>query len=130
MTSGRTVLVVEDDPAIAQLLAHALGRRYRVHVVSDGADALASAVEMRPDLVLLDVSLPGIDGFTVAEAIKASDVLRRIPIIFLTASDRSMDVVRGINVGAKHYITKPFRLEDVVGKVQRLVPPLTSAGSA
>lgn len=130
MTIGRTVMVVEDDPAIAELLAHALGRWYHVHVVSDGADALATAVEMRPDLVLLDVSLPGIDGFTVGEAIKSSELLRRTPIIFLTASDRSMDVVRGINVGAKHYITKPFRLEDVVGKVQRLVPPLSSVSSA
>lgn len=121
MSVVKRIMVVEDDPAIAQLLAVSLGTRYDVIVVSNGAEALATAVERHPHLVLLDVNLPGLDGFTVAEAIKSSEVLKRTPIIFITARDHALDVVKGINAGAKHYITKPFKLEDVMNKVQKLL---------
>lgn len=115
-------MVVEDDPAIAELLSRTLGQKYAVSVCNDGAEALSRAVSIRPHLVLLDVNLPGMDGFSVAEAIKQSDALKSTPIIFLTARDHSMDVIRGINVGARHYVTKPFKLDDLMGKVERLLP--------
>jgi len=80
-------------------------------------------MELRPDVILLDVNLPNMDGFAIAQEMKDSRVLSKIPIIFLTARDRSLDVVKGIQVGAKHYITKPFKIDDVLRKVQKLAPP-------
>ena len=116
-------MIVEDDPAIAELLSRTLDRFYEVHHVSDGGGAVQKAIELRPDVILLDVNLPNKDGFVIAQQMKDSPALAKIPIIFLTARDRSLDVVKGIQVGAKHYITKPFKIDDVLKKVQKLVPP-------
>lgn len=118
----RRILIVEDDPAIAELLTKTLSRFYDSRVVSDGAEAVPTASAYHPDLILLDVNLPNKDGFAVAQAMKGAPGLGKIPIIFLTAQDRSLDVVKGIQAGAKHYITKPFKLEDVLNKVKKLVP--------
>jgi DNA-binding response OmpR family regulator len=120
---SKRILVVEDDIAIAELLSKALGRFYAVELVHDGGQAVHRAEAWRPDAVLLDVNLPNADGFSIAQSLKGAPALAKIPIVFLTAQDRSLDVVRGIQAGAKHYITKPFRLEDVLAKVKRLVPP-------
>jgi DNA-binding response OmpR family regulator len=118
----KRVLIVEDDAAIGDLLVRALVRFYDVKLVDDGGVAASEALAFQPDIVLLDVSLPNQDGFSIAKSLKSSPVLSKVPIIFLTAHDRSLDVVRGIQAGAKHYLTKPFKLEDVVQKVKKLVP--------
>jgi DNA-binding response OmpR family regulator len=122
MAVARRVLIVEDDPAIADLLARTLQRFYEVRTVNDGGLALAAATAFQPDVVLLDVNLPNQDGFTIAQSMNGVPALARLPIIFITAQEGSLDVVRGIQVGAKHYITKPFRIDDVVAKVKKLVP--------
>jgi DNA-binding response OmpR family regulator len=122
MAVTRRVLIVEDDPAIAELLTKTLGRFYDVRVVSDGGQAQSVAAAYSPDIILLDVNLPNKDGFAIAQALKLAPGLGKIPIIFLTAQDRSLDVVKGIQAGAKHYITKPFKIEDVLSKVKKLVP--------
>jgi DNA-binding response OmpR family regulator len=121
--AGKRVMIVEDDPAIAELLSRTLDRFYEVHHVNDGGSAVQMATELRPDVILLDVNLPNKDGFAIAQQMKDSPGLAKVPIIFLTARDRSLDVVKGIQVGAKHYITKPFKIDDVLKKVQKLVPP-------
>ena len=123
MAVKRRVLVVEDDPAIAELLTKTLGRFYDVRVVADGGQAQSVAAAYNPDIILLDVNLPNKDGFAIAQGLKVAPGLVKIPIIFLTAQDRSLDVVKGIQVGAKHYISKPFKIEDVLSKVKKLVPP-------
>jgi DNA-binding response OmpR family regulator len=123
MVEKKRVMVVEDDPAIGEMLVRTLARFYDVRHVNDGGNAVSAAEDFSPDVVLLDVSLPHRDGFSIAKALKASKELGRVPIIFLTAHDRSLDVVKGIQAGAKHYLTKPFKLEDVLSKVKRLVPP-------
>ena len=115
-------MIVEDDPAIADMLAKMLIRFYDVQVVNDGGLAIPTAVDYRPDVILLDVNLPNMDGFAIAQGMKGTPELVKVPIIFLTAQDRSLDVVKGIQVGAKHYITKPFKIDDVVKKVKRLIP--------
>ena len=122
MAVKRRVLIVEDDPAIAELLTKTLSRFYDVRVVSDGGQAQSVATAYCPDIILLDVNLPNKDGFAIAQALKLAPGLGKIPIIFLTAQERSLDVVKGIQAGAKHYITKPFKLEDVLSKVKKLVP--------
>src|SRR5262245_220409 len=118
----RRVMIVEDDPAIAEILSKTLVRFYEVRVVHDGGEAITAATTYKPDLMLLDVNLPHRDGFSIARAMKTSPELGKVPISFITAQDRSQDVVKGIQVGAKHFITKPFKLDDVVQKVKRLVP--------
>jgi DNA-binding response OmpR family regulator len=118
----RRVMIVEDDPAIADMLSKMLVRFYDVRVVNDGGLAISTAIDYRPDVILLDVNLPNMDGFAIAQGMKGTPELGRIPIIFLTAQDRSLDVVKGIQVGAKHYITKPFKIDDVIKKVKRLIP--------
>src|SRR5260221_11323807 len=111
----KRILVVEDDVAIAELLSRALGQLYEVRVVHDGGVAVQTAHDYRPDVILLDVNLPNLDGLSIAQKLKGSPV-GKTPIIFLTAQDKPFDVVKGIQAGARHYITKPFKLDDVLGK--------------
>jgi DNA-binding response OmpR family regulator len=118
----KRVMVVEDDPAIADMLSKMLIRFYEVRVVNDGGAAINTAVAFRPDVILLDVNLPNMDGFAIAQGLKKLAELGKIPIVFLTAQDRSLDVVKGIQVGAKHYITKPFKMDDVIKKIRKLLP--------
>jgi DNA-binding response OmpR family regulator len=118
-SSKKRILVVEDDLAIARMLEKILTADYEVVVAHDGAEALKAARQKAPDLALLDVMLPGMDGLRLAERLKRELGLGKIPIIFLTAKDSPLDVVRGIQVGARHYLTKPFKLEEVRDKVAK-----------
>ncbi|MCA9630000.1 MAG: response regulator [Myxococcales bacterium] len=117
----RRILIVDDDPDIARLLGRALMADYQVDVALNAADALAIASKQAPDLALLDVMMPGVDGFGLAERLRLLPGLSRLPLIFLTAKGDARDQIRGIQVGAKHYITKPFRLGDVIEKVKKAV---------
>jgi DNA-binding response OmpR family regulator len=119
--SSKKVLVVEDDKSISALLVRALQNDgFKVVSAMDGEAALVVCVEERPDVMLLDVNLPKLDGFTVAKRIKGVESLKNIPIIFLTAKDRPADMIQGIQAGAKHYLTKPFNIEDLLKKVRKL----------
>lgn len=116
----KRVLVAEDDPSIRELLERCLSREYEVMVAKDGHEALALATKKpHPHLVLLDVMMPGVDGFGVAARLKMAPDTKRIPVIFLTAKDGAQDVIRGIQAGARHYITKPFTVSDVLSKVKK-----------
>jgi len=118
----KRILVAEDDPEIAELLARILGAHYDVAVVNDGHRALAVLSKPPvPDLVLLDVMMPGVDGFGVAQRLRLLHPNRKIPVIFVTARDAPLDVIQGIQAGARHYITKPFKVKDVLDKVARAV---------
>jgi two-component system response regulator RpaA len=113
------VLVVEDDPAISGLISRALEQQYAVTTAMDGPSAVAQATEQQPDLILLDVNLPGMDGFAVCQSLKQDERFKRTPVIFVTARDRPADTIKGIQAGARHYIFKPFKLEDLISKVRR-----------
>ena len=116
----KRVLVVDDDPAIAEMLRRYLGQDYDIAVAADGPTAVAMACRVpSPDLVLLDIMMPGMDGLSVAHRLKTLPELKRVPIIFLSAKDGPMDVIKGIQAGARSYITKPFKLEDLTAKVDR-----------
>jgi DNA-binding response OmpR family regulator len=118
----RRVLVVEDDVAIAEMIVQALSKRgYEVEMVHDGESALARAEQFKPALILLDVMLPKLDGFAVAKRLKSVEALKGIPVVFLTAKDNPRDVIQGIQSGAKYYITKPFKLDDLASKVKKLI---------
>ncbi len=112
-----TILVVEDDPIIRQTVEYALKRAgFTVHAVADGGDALAAAETVRPDLVLLDLMLPTMDGYQIAERLRAED--KETAIVMVTALDTERDKVRGLDAGADDYITKPFSMEELLARVR------------
>lgn len=122
LPAAKKVLVIEDDAAISGMLEVRLSSvGYEVLVAGDGEAGLIGCVEFRPDLILLDVNLPKIDGFSVAKRLKGADALKNVPIIFLTARDRPGDMIEGIQAGAKHYVTKPFDMDQLLKKVRKLV---------
>jgi DNA-binding response OmpR family regulator len=112
-----TILVVEDDPIIRQTVEYALKRAgFNVSAVADGALALEAAKQVGPDLVLLDLMLPGMDGYEIAERLRDSD--HETAIIMVTALDTERDKVRGLDAGADDYITKPFSMEELLARVR------------
>ncbi|TPG13974.1 DNA-binding response regulator [Pedococcus bigeumensis] len=114
------LLVVEDEPNIRELLATSLRfAGFEVHVAADGATALHLATVHEPDLVVLDVMLPDMDGFTVTR--KLRDTGRQLPIVFVTARDSVDDKIKGLTVGGDDYVTKPFSLEEVVARIRAVL---------
>ena len=114
-----TILVVDDDPDIARFVEVNLrSAGYDVAVASDGEEALQRANEMRPDLVLLDVMMPRIDGFEVAQRLRRNPVTANTSIIMLTAKALSTDKVLGLTAGADDYIIKPFDPIELLARVK------------
>ena len=114
------LLVVEDEPNIRELLATSLRfAGFEVHVAADGATALAQAAAHDPDLVVLDVMLPDMDGFTVTRKLRGSG--RLLPIVFVTARDSVDDKIKGLTVGGDDYVTKPFSLEEVIARIRAVL---------
>jgi two-component system response regulator RegX3 len=114
-----TVLVVEDEAAFIEALSVGLQREgFRVQVARDGVEALEVFDVIRPDLVLLDVMLPGKDGFEVCRAIRAHD---QVPIIMVTAKGSEIDTVVGLEVGADDYVTKPYRVRELVARMRAVM---------
>jgi two-component system OmpR family response regulator len=114
------LLVVEDEPNIRELLATSLRfSGFEVQVAGDGATAIRMAAEQGPDLVVLDVMLPDMDGFTVTRRLRESG--RHLPIVFVTARDSLDDKVTGLTVGGDDYVTKPFSLEEVVARIRAVL---------
>jgi DNA-binding response OmpR family regulator len=121
-TPLKRIVIAEDDPAIASMLLKVLSQFYDVVVTNDGASAVAAASKQPPpDLLLLDVMMPGKDGHAVAAAVRALPGLKSVPIIFLTAKTGPAEVIKGIQSGARHYLTKPFKIDDLVSKVKKAI---------
>ncbi len=119
MTEAKaTLLVVDDAVTNIDILLESLGENYAVRVATDGADALDSVKEVRPDLILLDVMMPGMNGFEVCRHLKNDPALRDIPIIFLTALNEDSNMTHGLDMGAVDYITKPFNPAIVKARVR------------
>ena len=110
------ILVVEDDDALRETLAYNLGREdYNVRAVEDGLSALEAARKDHPDLVLLDLMLPGMDGIEVCRILRQE---MNVPILILTARDDEIDRVVGLEIGADDYITKPFSMRELMARVK------------
>lgn len=116
----KRILIVDDDPAIGRMLARLFERDHDVVIAGDGPSAIALASRApAPDLALLDIMMPVMDGLALALRFKAMPETRRMPVIFITARSGSTDVIRGIQAGARSYIVKPFKLEEVREKVHK-----------
>jgi len=118
----KKVLIVDDEKDIVDLVAYNLGRNgYDTLTASDGNDALDSASKNSPDLIILDLMLPGIDGMEVARRLKADGKTASIPIVMLTAKGEETDVVVGLTLGADDYVTKPFSMKVLLARVSSVL---------
>ena len=116
---GQTILMVDDTPANLGVLAHVLEESgLQVLVAQDGEEAIARARRAHPDLILLDVMMPGIDGFETCRRLKNLEETRDIPVIFMTALLEQTDKLAGFEAGAVDYVTKPFEVEEVLARVR------------
>jgi DNA-binding response OmpR family regulator len=115
----KRILIAEDDGAIATMLVKILDVRYEVHRANSGTEALALADRVKPHLALLDVMMPGLDGYATAQQLRLLPGLKSVAIIFLTAKSGPMDVVKGIQAGARFYLAKPFKIDELLAKVKK-----------
>lgn len=114
---GNTILIVEDEQSIVDILSFILVKEgYNTIEALDGPTGLQLALEQNPDLVLLDLMLPGMDGFEVCERIRAAG--SAVPVVMLTAREEEDDKVRGLELGADDYITKPFKNRELIARVK------------
>ncbi len=119
------LLVVDDEPNIIELLSASLRFvGFEVSTATDGVEAIRQARRNRPDLLVLDVMMPGLDGFDVVRLLRADGL--RMPVLFLTARDATADRVTGLTLGRDDYVTKPFSLEEVIARIRAI---LRRAGS-
>jgi CheY-like chemotaxis protein/predicted transcriptional regulator len=113
-----SILVIDDNPTNLSLLVDTLTKKgYKILAAEDGESALEILDHTRPDLILLDVLMPGIDGFETCRRLKAEPTTREIPVIFMTALSDSIDEVKGLELGAVDYIIKPFQIETLLARI-------------
>jgi DNA-binding response OmpR family regulator len=119
---AKEILIVDDEPNVVvpiQFLMEQQG--YRVMTAERGEDALDLIYQYKPDLVLLDIMLPGIDGYEVCEIVRLNPNFRKVKIIFLTAKGREVEIAKGLALGADAYISKPFSNTTLVARVKELL---------
>jgi len=115
---GSLILAVDDTPSDLELLAKILEREgYSLALAKDGSQALDIAAKEKPDLILLDIFMPGMDGIEICRRLKADPAVQDIPVIFVTSQSGSDEVLAGFEVGAVDYVTKPFRIPELLARV-------------
>ncbi|MCK4857271.1 MAG: response regulator transcription factor [candidate division Zixibacteria bacterium] len=120
--TGKTILIVEDEQDIVELITYNLEREgFRIDSAGTGEDGLKTAKANSPDLILLDLMLPGMNGLDVCRVLKADDATCHIPVIILTARDEDVDMVTGLEVGADDYVTKPFSPRVLIARVRAML---------
>jgi two-component system phosphate regulon response regulator PhoB len=120
--SSPLVLVVDDEPAIREMVAFALGEaEFRVEEAQDAVQARKRMSDNLPDLILLDWMLPGMSGIELARWMRKNDATRRLPIIMLTAKSEEIDKLKGLEVGADDYVTKPFSTRELLARIKAVL---------
>ncbi|MBP7562941.1 MAG: response regulator [Candidatus Cloacimonetes bacterium] len=114
------ILLVDDIPANLQVLGHLLRdeEKYSLAIATNGSNAISLAKKHKPDLILLDIMMPDINGYDVCRQLKSDNETKEIPVIFLTAKTQSDDIVKGFEVGAVDYLTKPFNKYELFARVK------------
>jgi DNA-binding response OmpR family regulator len=116
------ILIIDDEPSIVLSLEFLMKREgFEVAVAADGESALRSMAERRPDLVILDVMMPRLNGFEVCQRIRADAAYRGVRVLMLSARGRETEVKRGLELGADAYVTKPFSTRDLLAEIRRLL---------
>lgn len=112
---GESVLIIEDDPAMLRGLKDSFARAgYEVRIADDGEKGLEAAVNTSPDLVVLDIMLPGVNGYEICRQVRAAQL--NMPVIMLTAKGQEEDIILGLNLGADDYVTKPFSIKELLAR--------------
>ena len=113
---AKRILIVDDEPHIVKMLQARLEfQEYEVLVATDGQDGLDKARSEKPDLIILDISLPKLNGYEVCQALRADEKYKDIPVVMLTASGQALDIMQGMKDGADAYMVKPFDSEALLG---------------
>ncbi|MEM1296318.1 MAG: response regulator transcription factor, partial [Verrucomicrobiota bacterium] len=116
----KTVLIIEDDTTLLKVLADNFGERgYHVEIAGDGKSGLNKAMQLRPDLLILDIMLPIVNGYELCQALRREDI--KIPVIMLTAKTDESDVVLGLGLGADDYLTKPFSIRELMARSEAVL---------
>jgi DNA-binding response OmpR family regulator len=125
MSQGKRVLVAEDEPDIRGLIKYSLEfAGYDVLQATNGAEAVEIATEHLPDLILLDVRMPTMTGYEACEALKAQEVTKDIPVVFLSARGQEAEIKQGLSLGAEEYILKPFAPDELYRRVTAILERL------
>lgn len=118
----KKILVVDDDPYILMSLEFLMKKNgYQVMVARNGTEAMDAVNSIRPDLVLLDIMMPDVDGYSICKYIKSKKELRDIQVIFVSAKTKDADIQKGLQLGAALYISKPFSTRDLMKQVNELL---------
>ncbi len=120
----RKILVVDDEPNVRRLLCTLLKKKFNIVEAEDGAQAVKIAVIEKPDLILMDIMMPKMDGYTSCYVLKKKPATSSIPVIMLTALDLKLNQRLSKEIGAAGYITKPFNSKDLLTNIAQLLPPL------
>jgi DNA-binding response OmpR family regulator len=116
------ILVIEDDEIVAKTIERCLrGDEFRVLIANSGVEGLKLARRRPPDLVILDVIMPGMDGYTVCREMRADRILASVPVLFLTAKSKDEDKISGFNAGADDYLSKPFNIDELILRVRAIL---------
>jgi len=113
------ILIIEDEPSQVELLRYNLGRQgFDIRVATDGEDGLQAAIEDPPDLILLDWMLPNLSGIEICRRLRRNKATREVPVIMLTARAEEGDKIRGLDIGADDYVTKPYSIKELIARVR------------
>jgi DNA-binding response OmpR family regulator len=118
----KKILIVDDEPNIVMSLEYIFKKEnFKVFIARDGAEAIEIVGNSIPDIILLDIMMPNVDGYQVLNYLKESETLRKIKVIFLSAKNKSSDIELGLQLGADKYISKPFSVKNLVKEVKELL---------
>jgi len=129
MQPRKKVLAVDDNPLNLEIIQEALGDEYNLETATTGEEALEVAVDFQPDLILLDIMMPGINGYEVCRRLRANSAFADTPIVMVTAKDSLSEKIRGREVGAEDYITKPFEEDELRESIEFFLQTCVRAGS-
>ena len=121
MRQSDLILVVDDDPFSRKLVQRAIAKQYTVEMAENGEEGLKKAEALKPDLILLDVEMPGMNGYEVCDRIKTTQSTRNIPVMFVSGHESVRERVQGFEVGGDDYVTKPFEKESLLAKINVLL---------
>ena len=118
----KKILIVDDEPNIVMSLEYTFKKQdFEVYIARDGSEALEILKTQTPDVILLDIMMPNVDGYQTLFHIKSDEKLKDIKVVFLTAKNKASDIEKGLNLGADKYLTKPFSVKKIVSEIMELV---------
>ncbi len=118
----KKILIVDDEPNIVMSLEYSFKKKnFEVYIARDGNEALQIAVDKTPDVVLLDIMMPNVDGYETLKQIKNNNTLKNTKVVFLSAKNKATDIEKGLQLGADKYLTKPFSVKKLVSEINDLL---------